>query len=147
MAGNNPNPGAKEEQAERRVKAFELSKAGASYRQIGAQLGVSVATVHKDVTTVLKKLNDQTLELASLMRAMQTERLDTMLLGVWPQAKRGDVAAVDRVLRIEERRSRLWGLDMPIKQEITGKDGGAIKIMPMDYRELILPLATDGLDE
>jgi hypothetical protein len=34
-----------------------------------------------------------------------------MLLGLWQKASRGDPASVDRVLRIQERRARLLGLD------------------------------------
>jgi hypothetical protein len=38
---------------------------------------------------------------------VELARLDAMLLGLWGRARKGDVAAVDRVLRIGERRTQL----------------------------------------
>jgi hypothetical protein len=51
-----------------------------------------------------------------------------LLKAMWSKAMKGDVARVDRCLRIMERRAKLLGLDAPSKQEHTGKDGGAIPV-------------------
>ena len=50
------------------------------------------------------------------MIALELLRLDDMLFGLWPDARRGDNTAVVTVLKIMERRSKLLGLDMPVKQ-------------------------------
>lgn len=97
--------------AERRLKAFELRKAGDSYRKIATALDVSVAQAHDDVNTALAELATQECASAKEYRALELERLDAILLAVWKDATKGHLGAVDRVLRISERRARLLGLD------------------------------------
>ena len=55
-------------------------------------------------------------------------RLDGMLEKLWPKARRGEVAAVDRVLKISERRAKLLGIEAPVRIETTGKDGKPIEV-------------------
>jgi hypothetical protein len=49
-----------------------------------------------------------------------------MLRAIYATATKGDTGAIDRILRIMERRAKLWGLDTPVRNEHTGKDGGPI---------------------
>ncbi|MFA5379909.1 MAG: hypothetical protein WC455_29385, partial [Dehalococcoidia bacterium] len=133
--------GSKEAAAERRPQALQLRIAGASYRAIGKQLGTSGVQAFRDVEYELKLLAEESKEEAERVRQLETERLDALLLALWPRAKGGriqngageyeviapDQGAVDRILRIMERRSKLMGLDAPVKQELTGKDGGPIE--------------------
>ena len=92
---------------ERRARALELHLAGATYESIARAVGyASRSGAHKAVREALDALGgaghaDGT--------SVDTElaRLDAMLTGLWPKARRGDVAAVDRVLRIGERRMAL----------------------------------------
>ncbi len=50
-----------------------------------------------------------------------------MLLALWRRVQSGDDHAIDRALRIMERRARLLGLDAATKTEHTGKEGGPIR--------------------
>lgn len=59
-------------------------------------------------------------EPADELRSLELERLDRLLLGVWSQAAKGNQGAVDRALKIMERRARLLGLDAPTKQALDG---------------------------
>ena len=77
-------------------------------------------------------------EPADELRKLELERLDKLLLGVWPQAVRGNQGSVDRALRIMERRAKLLGLDAPVKSEWSGPDGGPIEVT--DARERLLAL-------
>ena len=104
--------------AERRVKAFELAKAGAPYRAIGKALNVSHAQAQRDVVHVLAELNALALDHARDLRRLQLERLDALLLGVWQAATSGDVAAGAQALRILERQARLLGLDAPARIDV-----------------------------
>jgi hypothetical protein len=97
------------EAAEKRARALELRKAGATYDQIAQRLGFSNrGNAQRAVLTALKEI---TAEPAVEVRQLELERLDAMLLGLWQQARNGDVNAVDRALRIAERRAKLLGLD------------------------------------
>lgn len=123
MARKDAQPGKSEAAAARRVKALDLRKAGASYRQIGAQLGVSEAQAFNDVKAALDALNKLEIAAAEDVRRLELERLDTLTLALWPNAKSGKEGAIDRILKLMERRAKLLGLDAPTKQELSGPDG------------------------
>lgn len=111
--------------AERQVEALKLRKAGLDFRRIAQQLGwAGPGPAHKAVT---KALRDIVREPAEELRTLEVERLDAMLLGIWSKASGGDTWAIDRALKIMERRAGLLGLDAPRKIEQTGKDGGAVR--------------------
>ena len=110
--------GTAEKTAARRLQALELRKAGATYQQIGERIGISANQAHLDVRRELQKIAEQASELATDVRQMELERLDSMHLGLWPEARKGHLGAVDRVLRIMERRASLLGLDAPKQQDI-----------------------------
>lgn len=95
---------------ERRAKALELHLAGATYDAIATACGYAGRSgAYKAVQEALKDRREEPPEDDAPEGAFDTElaRLDAMLRGLWPKARKGDVAAVDRVLRIEERRNEL----------------------------------------
>lgn len=116
MAGRKGHKGQiKADVAERQRLAFEYRKAGASFAQIGRNLNISHEQARIDVNKVIAALNAESQDMAKEYRTTMLERLDAMLLGVWSQASKGHLSAIDRVLRIEERRAKLLGLDAPQK--------------------------------
>jgi len=89
---------------ERRAQALELHLAGASYAQIADRLGyASRSAAFECVQAALRET--QTLDEDTGLLTLA--RLDAMLTALWPKARRGDVRAVDEVLRIEERRAEV----------------------------------------
>jgi hypothetical protein len=128
------------ETAQRRAFVLKMRKSGLSYPQIAAMavktfgqealpLGWDERYAYKDVKRELDKLTVEVGEAAEDVRALELQRLDDMLVGLWPQvAKQSpNLGAVDRVLRIMERRAKIVGIDAPTRQELTGKDGGPIE--------------------
>ncbi len=100
--------------AERRAQAFELRKAGLSYQKIGDQLGITRQSAHGLVTTALRKLNEKTAEDAAELTRLELERLDDCQAIVVHEMRTGNrLGAVDRLLRIQELRAKLLGLDAP----------------------------------
>ena len=57
-------------------------------------------------------LDDCAHETVELMRALDGRRIDEMLSAVYERAVNGDLFAIDRVVRLLERRARLYGLDV-----------------------------------
>ena len=103
-------------QTTREIRALELRLAGASYRQIGLQTGVSHAQAFRDVQTILKEyLTEPTEE----VRKVELGRLDSLLVAHWIKATAGDYKATTMVLAIMDRRARLLGLDAPVRIDIT----------------------------
>lgn len=104
---------------EKHRQALELRKAGASYELIAEKLGYSHPSgAHKAVTSALQKTLR---EPADDLRNLELDRLDAMMLALWQQARQGNQGAVDRILRIMERRAKLLGIDAPTKQELIGE--------------------------
>jgi DNA-binding CsgD family transcriptional regulator len=106
--------------AERRVRAFGLRKAGASYRQIAQQLGVSLNTAWADVNAELLEYRDQVKADVAEVRDMELQRCDEMILGLWPHVRKGDAKSVFAAVKVMERRAKLLGIDAPTKQEHSG---------------------------
>lgn len=130
--------------ARNRKLAFELRSQRMTYRQIAAELGVSVKIAFNYVADVFADLKDSTRESAELVRAMELETLDVMQARWEPLAIHegldvqkiingaggepvvirmedydAGMKAVDRVLKIQERRAKLLGLDAATKVEGT----------------------------
>ena len=101
--------------AEREGQALELRKAGKTFAEIGADLGITKEGARQAVYRALGDLAESNLEAAAALRALESERLDKLLAAVWPAATAGDLDAVDRALKIAARRARLCGLDAPTK--------------------------------
>ncbi|MEU8040910.1 hypothetical protein [Streptosporangium sp. NPDC049078] len=94
---------------QRERKVLELRRAGVTFDAIAEQLNYADrGAAHK----AFKRALIRTLqEPAAELRDLELDRLDRLQVAMWAQAMRGDVQAVDRVLRIMERRARLIGLD------------------------------------
>src|SRR5262249_19647874 len=109
--------------AERRTQALNLRKQGLTYARIAEALGISEPRAHRIVTFERQRLNQKRSEAAAEVLRLELERLDAMLAGVWAAAEQGDLASIDRVLRIQERRARLQGLDAPERREVSATGG------------------------
>ena len=112
MPRKDAQPGKREIAADRRHRALEMRKSGASYRAIGAQLGVSEKTAHQDVQQALASLAELEQSSADELRTMELMRLDMAALALAPKLKTGDPAIVGAWVRISESRRKLLGLDM-----------------------------------
>jgi hypothetical protein len=78
-------------------------------------LGYSNRTAaYRAVSTILDKSEK---EAASDLREMELRRLDDLFLSIYKKARDGDYAAIDRCLKIMERRAKIAGLDAPEKTQ------------------------------
>ena len=142
-------PGQLEAIAERRVRAFELRKTGASYRQIAQALAVDTHTAWGDVAAELGTLRETAVGEATELRALELERLDGMTSGLWPQVRTGSAPAVAALVRVSERRARLLGLDAPIasRTEVTGSLSVQARTQLKAERELFSTLTLEQMAE
>lgn len=135
MAGKNLT---REFIAERDLKMFRMRQAGASHSDIGKRYEISVSVVSKGISRVLERLNrDTALAYPEVLR-MELERLDNLQSSVWPltQFRREtigdeeivvepDMKAIQTVLGIMDRRSRLLGMEV---QKVDLNVGGTADI-------------------
>ena len=99
--------------------ALKLRLKGYTYARIASELGISEAGAYAAVKRALNRLNENINEEAKNVRRLELERLDMMLANLWPKVEAGRESAIDRVLRIMERRSKLLGLDAPTRADVT----------------------------
>jgi len=125
--------------AERRSFVMKFRKSGWTYEKIALAalrkygykalpLGYDSRYAYKDVKRELDKLRDGTSEDTEAVRDIELQRLDALLAGIWAKAARGNVAAIDRALRISERRCKLLGVDAPTELKL----GGSIHFNAVD---------------
>jgi len=124
--------------AERRVQALALRREGATFTEIGEALGINRSAAHKAVSRALDELAQLAEGEVVSLRALELDRLDALQRSIWTQAMDGALPAVDRLLRIMERRAKLLGLDAPVKQQTE-------ESQPLGV--LVLPEAIDDIDE
>ena len=128
----------------RAAQMLELRKAGMTYDRIGEALGVSKQAVHKSVTKALREITSKAAESAEEIRSLELIRLDAMLAGLWAQAARGNLGAIDRALKIAERRAKITGIDAPTKITPTNKDGDDLE--PAATGLFIVPAEAASVD-
>ena len=135
------------ERIERQERALNLRKAGTHYRDIAGVLDCSTSTAHELVQEALTAMIK---EPAKEVRDLEVARLDEMLKALWPAVVQGRWLAVDRALRIMERRAALLGLDAPQRRivEVVTQDE-MVRIIEGLERELAqfdLEDAAEGVD-
>lgn len=146
MAGASGTPPAvMVEVAERRAKAVKLRLAGKTWQAIVDELGyASTGAAHTDVKRALDAARKDLALVTEQHRELELQRLDdleakvrSVLDGAHVTVQHGRVVkdddgtplpdhdplmrAADRLLKIAERRSKLLGLDQPIKHEVSGQ--------------------------
>lgn len=141
--------------AERRREVLQLREAGATWEAIANTLrerhgaeelpkGWDRRYAWNDWDRELQKIQDETSEHAEQVRRMELRRLDRMMRGVWEKAIGGlkvpwkqQSEAVKLVLKIQQRRARLRGLDEPDEVDLTsgGDQIGVIDFRPPDEGE------------
>jgi hypothetical protein len=114
--GYSPTKGQRVNAETRRYQMLELTKGGATERQIAEALGVDKSYVHREVKKVLEILAQTHSNTADTVRALQMERYIQLLSKWWSQAITGDEAATNMVLKIMSRIDQINGIipDKPL---------------------------------
>ncbi len=129
--------------AEREAEAARLRSRGWSYQRIANELGwANKGDAHHAVQKVLR---DTVQEAGDDLRALELTRLDALYVAATEVLEREHITvsngrivsrddgtpilddapvlqAIDRLLKIQERRSRLLGLDAPVKKDVSLTD-------------------------
>jgi DNA-binding CsgD family transcriptional regulator len=129
------------ETAERDAEAARLRSRGLSYRAIAAELGIDVHTAHDAVQRALQAIRA---EGAVEARTIELQRLDGLWEAVLAVLERATtepgtesdtrLKAVATLLKVQERRARLLGLDAETKVSVSG--GVTYEIIGIPTEEL-----------
>ena len=138
--------------AERDVRIFGMRKAGVSTSEIASRFGLSTSAVNAAVNRQLQRLNREALMAYPEVLRLELERLDALQQAIWPLTQHRkvtapdgselvvepDLRAIQQVLAIMDRRSRLLGMETaqvsitvdqgeqaPQRAVLAGADGAA----------------------
>lgn len=145
------------EQAETDAEAARLRSTGLSYPALAKRLGCSQSTAYDRVQRAIAAAPREAGEAA---RALEESRLDVLWEVAWQIAhgtyravSQGKVLdefdatinlqAIDRLIKIQERRAKLRGLDAPTRKivEVITED-----VIDAELRRLESELAANGVD-
>ncbi len=135
--GGRPTSADEDRIALRRAEAVKLRARGKTFQEIADELDIGLATAHLDVRTAMTEiakeaeanvLAERGTELARLERALAV--VEQVLTNA-PTLDGGDelqLKALDRLVKIQDQRSKLLGLYSAEKRELSGPQGGPIAI-------------------
>lgn len=102
---------------ERARKALDMRKNGASFSNIANKLGYADESgARKAIEALLKKT---TYEAVDEARKLELEKLNMLEMAIAQMVINGNLSAIDRKLRIMDRRAKLLGLDAPTNVQAT----------------------------
>jgi hypothetical protein len=115
----------KEFLAERDSRIFTMRKAGVSTSEIASRFGISSGAVNAAINRQLQRLNREALMAYPEVLRLELERLDALQQAIWPLTQHRkvtapdgselvvepDLKAIQQVLGIMDRRSRLLGME------------------------------------
>lgn len=96
----------------RRRKALELRLAGRMLWEIAEEIGSTESQVSRMLTKEVDKLEAEITESAERLRTIEAVRLEKIGEAIYGRAVDGELPAVDRYLKLQERRAKLLGLDL-----------------------------------
>jgi hypothetical protein len=89
--------------------AYAARLGGVPTHEVAVAVGVTTEAVEAAVGRRVAAVRAKAGSLDEAL-AFGIDRCDALLRALWPQAQAGDLPAVDRVLKIEDRRDKLLGL-------------------------------------
>ena len=110
---------------QKRRQAVELRKAGATYQIIAEQVGYNDASAARKA--VMKAYGEIIQEPVQELKTLQIERLNHMLLVLWPQVQQGDLGAMNTSLSIMNKIDHLMGTEAA--REIKVQNDSAILVV------------------
>ena len=116
MANQSKQDARRLEAAERRERALRLRLAGATYEDIGRAMAVNKSTVKRWIDAAIENVDKDSSE---QLFTMENMRLDVAQRAIMQTVAQGHLGAIDRLLRIMERRARLNGLDAPQRVDLS----------------------------
>lgn len=131
--------------SKRRAQAIALRMAGMDYATIAERLDYgSPQAASKDLFRALRSYREEEEAKVEEWRQLESQRLDRLQAAAWAKALKGDLKAIETVLKVISQRSKLLGLDMPLRTEVSGPNGGAVPVGPVGIAQLRELIRTAG---
>lgn len=103
---------------ERRREAIDLRRQGLTFEAIGERMGISRQSAHELVQKAMVEFRTDTAEAVEDHRRLELARLERIAEILWPAVEEGRGDAVDRVLKVAQRKAALLGLDLKTPEAV-----------------------------
>lgn len=111
---------------DRRARAMDMRRDGASLRAIATALGMSCAAVHETIQVGLR----ETIEpVSDELREMELQRLDVLWRKLQKGVNAGEADAIRAAVRVIDTRAKLLGMNAPDRHEHTGPGGAVLSLV------------------
>lgn len=141
---------------ERRQFVLKRRIEGRSFRQIAEETvikfghgrlpnGWDERYAYKDLIRLLGSITDSTRQERKILRELELERLDSLWRVHFKQAMGGHGPAVDRCLKIMDRRAKLMGLDAPLQFAISDFEELALDVVAVIRAEVEDPMIRERI--
>jgi cell fate regulator YaaT (PSP1 superfamily) len=125
----------------RRAEAIDLRVQGFSYREIGKRLNVSAQTAYNDVQAELSEVREEAAENAKQNLRLDLQRIDIAIQLAIKKVQEGELAAIDRLVKLTDQRAKLLRLYEPESR------GDSSPIVNVNVVPLELPAIPSDDDE
>src|SRR5262245_44183298 len=105
--------GRKALEREKRATALKLRLQGKPFADIAKELSCAPSTAKKWVEEETARLNTKDDALLKNEQLLSAARMDYVISQLWARLEQGDTNAASQIIKAEERRSKLLGLDAP----------------------------------
>lgn len=112
---------------EKQRQALELRKGGATYAAIAQAVGYNDASAARKA--IEKAIEATIQEPAVELKTLNIERLNHMLLTLWPKVQQGDERAIDTSLRVLDKLDRLMGTEAAQQVDVNVHQQNAILVI------------------
>jgi predicted DNA-binding protein (UPF0251 family) len=117
-------------------------------REIADRLGIGKSTVHERLKSALDEMEEVASEERERLRRIEYARLEHYTAQLSTKIERGNMKAIDRAIKLSQRRSALLGLDAPSQSRVGGAgDAAANGVSMVDVLRDIFGLAPDATPE
>jgi predicted XRE-type DNA-binding protein len=96
---------------QRHEQVIALLAQGRSQRAVAREVGLTQPRVCQILRANLRQIQERSLDRVALYRTRQLNEIEAMRAQTLPKAVEPDLAAIDRMLKLQEREARLLGFD------------------------------------
>jgi predicted transcriptional regulator len=133
-----PNARAAEtERHARRAKVTSILLSGvANQTAIAEQLGVNQATISRDIRIIEGEWRKEAVANVAEAKGQDLQRLERLIAATWDDARKGHLGAIDRVVKLLERRAKMLGYDAPEQLNLGGDLTQRVEIVGVDTERI-----------
>lgn len=125
---------------ERRTIVAANILAGLNYRDIAKALNVSLGTVSRDAQIMMDRMRKEQVQTVGEAALIDLRRIDVAINAIYNDVKSGKLLAIDRLVKLLERRSKMLGYDEQVFTVNVTKNANVEAVREKRWKQIQGPL-------